>query len=194
MSKKRVVSQEEVVSQQSVISTDVAALTTEPVNHIREAQMRVDELHAMRQAIPNFTIPASPDATRRLNTVASLPPEFVETAALAMHNSEALARVGGVDSSAIRDWMSFAEAYGGVADVNEANAQFIRHSIAAARNRAGTEALTIYELAKRLAKRPETAELAPYVADMRRALAPRFRKKTAKPTTPPPVKTEPNKK
>ena len=52
----------------------------------------------------------------------------------------------------------------------------------------------IYELAKRLSKRPETADLAPYVADMRRALAPRFRKKPANPATPPPVTPEPDKK
>jgi hypothetical protein len=156
--------------------------------------VRVDELRAMRQVIPNFTIPTSLDATRRLSSAASLPPEFVETAARAMRNSQALARVDGVSAFAMRDWMSFAEAYGGVADENEANAQFIRHSITAARNRAGTEALTIYELAKRLAKRPETAELAPYVADMRRALAPRFKKKApAKPATPP-VTPGPDKK
>ena len=111
-----------------------------------------------------------------------------------MRNSEALARVGGANASAIRDWMSFAEAYAGVADEHEVNVQFIRHSIATAKNRAGTEALMIYELAKRLAKRPETAELAPYVADMRRALGPRFKRKPAKPSTPPPVKPEPDKK
>src|SRR5687767_11611166 len=100
----------------------------------------------MRQAIPNFTIPTSPDATQRLSTAASLPPEFVTTATVALRNSTALTRVGGVNPSAIGDWMSFAEAYLGVADEHEANAQFIRHSIAAAKNRAGTEALMIYEL------------------------------------------------
>ena len=52
----------------------------------------------------------------------------------------------------------------------EAFAQFVRHSVTAARNKAGSEALTTYALAQRLAKRVETAHLAPYVADMRRAL------------------------
>ena len=187
------------MSNKKVVSTEPVDLTLEPIvpepiNHMLEAQARVDELRAMRQAIPNFTVPTTEDATQRLSTAASLPPEFVQSAAWAMRNSPALARVGGVNFSAIRDWMSFAEAYGGVVDEHDANSQFIRHSIAAAKNRAGTEALTIYELAKRLAKRPETAELAPYVADMRRALGNRFKKKATKPDTPPPVKPEPDKK
>ena len=186
------------MSNKKVVSTEPVDLTPElvlePINHTLEAQARVDELRAMRQVIPNFTIPTTPDANRRLSSAATLPPEFIESAALAMRNSTALARVGGVNSSAIRDWMSFAEAYAGVADEHEANVQFIRHSIATAKNRAGTEALMVYELAKRLAKRPETAELAPYVADMRRALGPRFKRKPAKPSTPPPVQPEPDKK
>ena len=180
MSTKKVVSKEKVMSTEAAVEP-----TVEPINHTLEAQARVDELRAMRQVIPNFTIPTSLDANQRLNTVASLPPEFIQSAALAMHNSQALARVGGVNAFAIRDWMSFADAYDGVADEHEANAHFIRHSINAARNRAGAEALMIYELAKRLAKRAETAELAPYVADMRRALGDRFKRKAkpAKPTT-----------
>jgi hypothetical protein len=192
MSTKKVVSEKNVVSTEAAIEPTVEP-TVEPINHTLEAQARVDELRAMRQVIPNFTIPTSPDANQRLNTVASLPPEFIQTAALAMHNSQALARVGGVNAFAIRDWMSFAEAYDGVADEHEANAHFIRHSINAARNRAGAEALMIYELAKRLAKRAETAELAPYVADMRRALGDRFKRKAkpAKPTTPTPVTPTP---
>jgi hypothetical protein len=180
----------------AAIAVSTVEPTVEPINHMLEAQVRVDELRAMRQVIPNFIIPTSVDATRRLGSAASLPPEFVHTAALAMRNSQALARVDGVTAFAIRDWMSFADAYDGVADEHEANAQFIRHSIAAARNRAGTEALMIYEVAKRLAKRPETAELAPYVADMRRALAPRFKKKPEKPAEPPvtpPATPEPDK-
>ena len=58
----------------------------------------------------------------------------------------------------------------------EALAHFIRHSVALARNKAGSDALTTYALAQRLAKRPETADLAPHVDDMRNALGARIRK------------------
>jgi hypothetical protein len=57
-----------------------------------------------------------------------------------------------------------------VADELDALSQFVRFSVNAARNEAGSEALTVYSLAQRLAKRRENAGLAPYVADMRRAL------------------------
>ena len=45
----------------------------------------------------------------------------------------------------------------------------------------GSGALTTYALAKRLARRPETADLAPHVADMRRLLK---RPRKAKAETP----------
>jgi hypothetical protein len=54
-----------------------------------------------------------------------------------------------------------------------------------AKNEAGSNALTTYALAKRLAKRPETAALAPHVEDMRLALGARGRKAKAKPAPQP---------
>jgi hypothetical protein len=50
-------------------------------------------------------------------------------------------------------------------------------------NNAGSEALTTYALAQRLAKRPETADLVPHVDDMRRALG-ISRKVKARPVPP----------
>ena len=52
----------------------------------------------------------------------------------------------------------------------EALAQFILYSTSAARNQAGTEALTTYSLAQRLSRQKRYAHLKPHVADMRRAL------------------------
>jgi hypothetical protein len=130
----------------------------------------------MRQRIPNFVIPESKKATQRLSTAASVPKEFIELAAVAVKNSAMLVRGSGVDPAQIRDFVSFAEAYAPVADELEALAHFIRHSVALARNKAGNDALTTYALAQRLAKRPETADLAPHVDDMRRVLSARFRK------------------
>jgi hypothetical protein len=70
----------------------------------------------------------------------------------------------------VRDLVSYADAYDPLADELEAFAQFLRHSVKAARNLAGSEALTTYSLAQRPAKQPRTAHLAPYVDDMRHAL------------------------
>jgi hypothetical protein len=134
----------------------------------------------MRQRIPNFVIPESKGALRRLVVAASVPQEFIELAAVAVKNSAMLVRASGTDPAQIRDFMSFAEAYAPVADELEALAHFIRHSVKLARNKAGSDALTTYALAQRLARRPETADLAPHVNDMRNALGPRFRRAKAK--------------
>ena len=160
------------------MKTQIETLTA-ATPHTEAAQALVEQLRAMRQAIPHLVIPATRDETRRLSRAASVPPQFVELTAVAVKNSSALVRGGGADPTEIRDLMSFAEAYGPVADEHEALAQFIRHSIAAAKNKAGSDALTTYALARRLAKRPENADLAPHVEDMRRAL--RVPRKSAKP-------------
>src|SRR5258708_948969 len=153
------------------------------------AQACVEEIRAMRQRIPYFVIPASSDAHRRINAAASVPQQFVELAAVAVKNSVSLVRGDGAEPAQLRDLMSFAEAYAPLADELEAFAHFIRHSVKVARNKAGSDALTTYALARRLAKRPETAELAPHVDDMRNALGNRIRKAKAKqaPGTPAPA-------
>jgi hypothetical protein len=89
---------------------------------------------------------------------------------VAVTNQKALVREERVPPAEIRDLVSYADAYSPVADELEALAQFVRHSVTVARNTAGSEALTTYSLAQRLAKMPQHAHLVPYVADMRRAL------------------------
>jgi hypothetical protein len=170
---------------------DVPA-TPSPVSHTDAAQALVDQTRAMRQQIPNFVVPSSGSNSRRLAPSASVPPEFVELSAMAVKNNDALVRGGALDPGQTRDLMSYADAYDPVADELEALAQFIRHSTLAARNKAGSEALMTYAVAQRLAKRTETADLAPHVADMRRALG-RTRKAKSKPApTPAPVPAEPS--
>ncbi|HEX7153251.1 MAG TPA: hypothetical protein VF618_17330 [Thermoanaerobaculia bacterium] len=150
----------------------VGAVEVEPVvtSYASEAQARVQELRSMRTLIPRFTIPVSPQETTRLSAAASVPPEFVELTAMAAALEQGLTRGQAVSSAEMRDLMSYADAYAPLADELEAMAQFVRHSVIAARNVVGSEALTIYALAQRLAKRPTMAHLAPHVADMRRAL------------------------
>ena len=153
--------------------SNTAAVET-AASYTETAQERVNELRAMREAIPKFTIPASPKDRQRLAKAASVPPEFVELAAMALANSADLA-TGKLDPVQMRDLMIYAGAYDPVADELEALAHFLRFSTTAARNKAGRAALTVYELAKRLAKTPENADLAPFVADMERALGVRER-------------------
>ena len=143
---------------------------TVPNRHTDAAQERINELRRWREEIPHFVIPPTADAMRRLASAASVSAEFVELTNVAVANQTSLVRAEGLPPAEVRDLVSYADAYDPLADELEAAALFIRHSTLAARNKAGTEALTTYALAQRMAKRPENAGLKPHVADMRRAL------------------------
>lgn len=151
------------------VSKDVSTVPT-LTNHAETAQARLQELRLWREQIPRFIIPETTDATKRLARAASVPPAFIELTNVALANQKALVRGQSVSPAEIRDLVSYADAYGPVADELEALAQFVRHSVTTARNTAGSEALATYSLAQRLARIPKYAGLAPYVADMRRAL------------------------
>ncbi|HET8772961.1 MAG TPA: hypothetical protein VFP80_04190 [Thermoanaerobaculia bacterium] len=148
-----------------------------PNVHAETAQQRVEELRQWREQIPRFAIPESADATRKLSSAASVSPVFVELTNVAVTNQASLVRGDGTSPAEVRDLIAYADAYVPLADELEALAQFIRYSTTAARNQAGTEALTTYSLAQRLAKQKRYAHLKPHVADMRRALG-RQRKPT----------------
>ena len=154
-------------------------VTTPATSHKAAAAAIIDEVRGLKDRIPHFVIPESRAARQRLGRVASLPPEFIDLASMATRNNEDLARGGnsGPDDDELR---SYAEAYSPLADELEAMALFVRHSVRVAKNQAGSNALMTYAMAQRLAKRPETASLAPHVEDMRRALASPRRKAKAK--------------
>ena len=164
---------EKVVSESESIEGSIE--TQNP--HVAAAQARLQELRLMRDQIPRFLVPEGPRAMQRLTSAASVPPEFVELALVAVANQKTLVRGDNTSPAETRDLMRYAEAYSPLADELEALAQFVRFSVNTARNAAGSEALTIYSLAQRLAKRRQNAHLAPYVADMRRALG-RVRKQS----------------
>jgi len=144
--------------------------TGTPISHAEAAQQRVEELRRWREIIPHFVLPASKDETRRLSSAASVSPEFVELTNVAITNQPALARNEGPTPAEVRDLVSYADAYDPLADELEALAHFVRHSVKAARHIVGSEALATYAHARRLTKLRRAAHLAPYVADMRRAL------------------------
>ena len=165
-------------TQEKAVEKDVVVSNATPNPHVEAAQARLQELRHSRGLIPHFTLPVSAKESVKLNSAASVSPQFVETSASAMAHEKDLARPS-VTPDEIRDLMAYAEAYGPLADEYEAMGQFLRHSINAARNRAGTEALITYNNAKRLAKVPRYAGLAVYVADMRRMLGKTRGKETA---------------
>jgi hypothetical protein len=159
-------------------SESTATAVALPGAHAATVQERIQELHQWREQIPHFAIPTTSDATRRLNSVASVTPEFIELTNVATANNLPLVRGASLTPDQVRDLVAYADAYAPLPDELEALAKFIRYSTTLARNTAAAEALTTYALAVRLSKRPDTAHLAPRVADMRRALG-RGRKSSA---------------
>ena len=168
--------------------------------HSEAAQALITEIRALREKIPNFIVSTDKDARRKLAPAASVPADFVERMAVAAETNAALAGKEKIDPVQARDLMAYAEAFGPLADEVEALVNFIRHSVTAARNKAGSDALTTYAIARRLARRPEHADLVPHVTDMRRTLGARARKPKAKaeqpappqaPTTPAPSSATP---
>lgn len=146
------------------------------------AQAFIAKLRALRDEVPDFTFPEFQGNSQALANAASVPPAFVERALVATTNSPLLARPNALDPAVSRDLLKFAEAFAPVADEIEAVAKFVRHSITSARNQAGSDALVTYGLARRLARhRNSAAEIAPHVADMRRALGRRRKVKVEEP-------------
>jgi len=164
--------------------------------HSENAQARVEEIRAMRQKIPNFVFPTVKGERRRLTKAATVPPDLIELTAVAVKNNVALVRGGRPDPEVLRDLSAYADAYSPLADELEALASFVRHSVTAARNTVGIDALDTYALTQRLAKRPGTADLAPLAEAMGRALGRRRKTKvspapapgTPSSTTPSPTK------
>jgi hypothetical protein len=166
-------------------SSNEVPVTPPQESYADSALALVEELRAMRERIPNLVIPETRDARRRLSSAASVPPEFVELTSMAVKSHAPLVRGGGQDLARNADLKSFAEAYGPVGDELEALTSFVKHSVTKAMNTVGSEALTTFALAKRLAKRPESADLIPHVDAMGKALARRVRKSKSKPAPKP---------
>ncbi|HSY48215.1 MAG TPA: hypothetical protein VLC46_05340 [Thermoanaerobaculia bacterium] len=168
---------------------NVVPATPSPVSYTDAAQALVQQARDMRQQIPNLVIPLKGEG-RRLAASASVPAEFVELTAVAVTNSAPLVSEGGTDPAKARDLMSYADAFGPLADELEALASFVRHSVITAKSTVGREALATYAMAKVLAKRSATADLVPHVDDMSRALGRRRKAKSSK-SQPAPVPATP---
>ena len=143
----------------STIERGVSTIPTP--GYAETAQTRLEDLRRWREQIPHFVIPPAADATQRLSAVAAIPPEFIELTNVAVANQTSLMRADGAMPAQVRDLMSYADAYAPLVDELEALAQFLDHSVTAARNQAATEALTTYALAQRLATAGNGAPRAP---------------------------------
>jgi hypothetical protein len=155
------------------------------VSHTEAALARIEELRTMRNNIPDLSVELPPTG-KGLATAASVSPEFVEATALARTNTPELVHGGAIPPEKLRELVTFASAYEAFANELDSLSSFVRLRVRQAKNVAGSEALTTYNLARRLAARPGMSQLKSQVASMRQALGRRFVRK-AKPATPAPA-------
>jgi hypothetical protein len=134
------------------------------------ADSLVAQFLAMEQQVPRFTRPPSKPVPKKLTINASVPDALITIASSNLITSPYLATGIGADANELRDTMEYALAFGNVSKRSAAWTAAVQHSVTDARHKAGTDALNVYALAKRLAKKPGHEELVPVVAEMQKAL------------------------
>ena len=152
-----------------------------PLSHIEAATALLTKIRALRSEVPRFIPEAPVREKRRLVRSSSVPEAFVESASQAVQSSVRLESAAGADGDALRDAFEFARAYEAVFQELRAFTRAVGHTIRVQRGEAGTRALDVLAVARRLARHPDGAELLPRVDDMQRKLKRRPRKTSPEP-------------
>ncbi len=175
-------------------STTAAPQTPNPSTPVETNQYAavadslIAQFLSMQQQVPRFTLPPSRPVSRKLVVNAGVPDVFIAIAGANLVKSPELGTGIGANAAELRDVMNYAIAFGTVSQASAAWAAAVEHSVTEARHKAGTDALNVYALAKRLAKKPGYEWLVPVVAEMQHALGrkkPRPRKQVTPVTTTP---------
>jgi hypothetical protein len=151
----------------------------------------IDNVHAMGLQVPKFLVPADDNANRKLATFSTVPQAAIDKA-MAMVEQRPLLTGNDLGAAELRDRVTYVSAYGPVPDEVDAFSSALRHSVLTAHSEVGRATLTVYEMAKRESKRPESADLRPHVADLKRLLSGRFGKKSKRQSAPQPTPSSPS--
>jgi len=159
---------------------------TAPSPHAEAARVLIEKIRALRAEVPRFTTEGLDQARARNGQ--TVPEKFLESASAAVQSSNRLEVAGGADATSLRDAYAYAIAFDPVVEELLALGRFVANSVRVQRTEAGVCALDVYNLAKRMSKRKDGAELIPFVDDMRDKLGrKRSRKASSDPVLPAPV-------
>lgn len=164
-----------------------SVVASSPASHSAAASAVLEKIRALRGDIPGFTQPQSRAASQKLMPNASLPDEMLETVSVAIGSSPSLKSASDVEPESVRDTIRFSAAYGAIADEAEAFARAVRHTINVRRAATAQACLVVYDLAKGLARKPEGADLVPYIQDIRKTIKRGGRRRTVRPAPKPPA-------
>jgi hypothetical protein len=143
----------------------------------------IDDMLAL---IPSF-VEAHPDTTAFVRRHQNAPLQFIATAVAAVEANPELQGKGSFDATEARDALQFIDAFRPMADRLNAAAKNLTFSINSRKANAGTGALEVYAIAKRIALNPLSTTVASHVGNLKRDLGKRSGGKKKAPGTPTPL-------
>lgn len=159
---------------------------TPTITHYQQlADEFMKELDEIASIIPKLEASHISTATF-VRTHLNISTEFLATAIAAVEQTPALQGVNKLDVAAARDTLQFIDAFRPVLDKVTSFANNLRFTIASRKASLTADALQIYDIAKGVARDPGSAAVASLVANMKRDLGRRGRRK-APTVTPPPL-------
>ena len=108
----------------------------------------------------------------------NVPNEFLATVTAAVEQVPELQAINKLDVNAARDTLQFLEAFRPVRDKVDAFAKNLKYTMDSRKAKLATDSLLTYDVAKGLARDPNSATIASLVANMKRDLGRRGRPKT----------------
>ena len=147
-------------------------LTETPADLAALAAQLVQDLHSVRDRIPQFTLP-HPSQPRLSGRAATVPLAAVEAGFAACDNQEALQK--SIDMASVQFDHQYTSIFAELRDEANTLASGLDHTVRSKRYRVGQAMLRVFNVARTLGKAPENAHLRAHIAAMDRALNPRRR-------------------
>jgi len=159
-------------------------LQTPTVTHYQQVAAQVGAaLHEALSRIASFEAP-HPSTLRVVRTHRIIPTEFIATAIAVVEATPELQSVRKFDVDEARDVLQFIDAFRPIVDLIDSLARDLRYTIGARKAKVAADALQIYEIAKGVARDPDSAALQTHLQNLKRDLGrshprPRVRSVTA---------------
>jgi len=147
--------------------TVAAATATGPADLTVLAEQFIQQLRAMRDQIPDFTLPH--DSYRKITGIsARIPEAVVDSALVACGDSAALAAA--VNVPAVQFAQQYEKSFGALRDELKTTFEGLNYTIRVKRYGNGQAALRVLNIARRLAKAPENAYLTTHITEIENGL------------------------
>ena len=153
--------------------------------HVEAAKALIEKIRALQKEFPRFVAEISAAEAASIKKQALITPAGVEAASVAIQSSPMLEEAIGASAATVRDASSYALAFDEVVQELRAFTRSAALSVRLQRATAGSAALDVLAVARRLAKRKNGAFLRSHVENMERKIVRRARKTNSTPVPAP---------